>query len=65
MLQDDGQTLEQCKFNDYDLVTCQRSRRKFFDFLFGISWIDNLAVDGGNPGATTMPRRNLNGMYLS
>jgi hypothetical protein len=26
MLQDDNQTLEQCKFNDYDLVTCQRSR---------------------------------------
>jgi len=26
LLPDDNQTLEQCKFNDYDLVTCQRSR---------------------------------------
>jgi hypothetical protein len=27
LLQDENQTLEQCRFNDYDLVTCQRSRR--------------------------------------
>lgn len=26
ILQDDNQTLEQCRFHDYDLVTCQRTR---------------------------------------
>jgi len=44
LLQDDNQTLEQCKFHDYDLVTCQRSR----------------SMDGLTQGATAMPRRNLN-----
>jgi len=44
LLQDDSQTLEQCKFNDYDLVTCQRSR----------------SMDGLTQGATAMPRRALN-----
>ncbi|CAF3064363.1 unnamed protein product, partial [Rotaria sp. Silwood2] len=28
LLQDDSQTLAQCKFNDYDLITCQRSTCK-------------------------------------
>ena len=28
VLQDDNQTLEQCRFHDYDLVTCQRARCK-------------------------------------
>ena len=28
ILQDDNQTLEQCRFHEYDLVTCQRTRGK-------------------------------------
>lgn len=27
VLQDENQTLEQCRLNDYDLITCQRSAR--------------------------------------
>jgi len=27
VLSDDNQTLEQCRLNDYDLITCQRSGR--------------------------------------
>lgn len=27
ILADDNQTLEQCRLNDYDLITCQRSGR--------------------------------------
>ncbi len=30
LLPNDNQTLEQCKFHDYDLVTCQKSRCKSF-----------------------------------
>ncbi|CAF3671673.1 unnamed protein product [Rotaria sp. Silwood1] len=44
LLQDDSQTLAQCKFNDYDLVTCQRSA----------------PMNGLLPDATTMLRRNMN-----
>jgi len=44
LLPNDAQTLEQCKFNDYDLITCQRAR----------------ATDGLSQGATTTPRGNMN-----
>ncbi|CAF1025931.1 unnamed protein product [Adineta steineri] len=44
VLQDDNKTLEQCKFNDYDLVTCQRTR----------------SADGLNQGANMAPRQNAN-----
>lgn len=42
VLSDDNQTLEQCRLNDYDLITCQRSGR-------------GGAADQG--ATTTMPRR--------
>ncbi|UJR13301.1 hypothetical protein I4U23_000319 [Adineta vaga] len=44
LLQDENKTLEQCKFNDYDLITCQRSR----------------SADVSNHGASGTARRNLN-----
>jgi hypothetical protein len=60
ILQDDNQTLEQCKFNDYDLVTCQRSRCMLFYLFYEIKYSNILAMDSSTQGATTMPRRNLN-----
>lgn len=32
VLQDDNQTLEECKFHDYDLITCQKARGRFESF---------------------------------
>ena len=60
ILQDENQTLEQCKFHDYDLVTCQRTRceseERFYSFTYSLF----LAADPLAQGATTMPRRNFN-----
>ena len=32
ILQDDNRTLEECKFHDYDLITCQKARGRFESF---------------------------------
>ncbi|CAF1604019.1 unnamed protein product [Adineta ricciae] len=44
LLPDENKTLEQCKFSDYDLITCQRSR----------------SAESLNNGASGGARRNLN-----
>ena len=38
LLQDDNQTLEGCKFHDYDLVTCQKTRGKFEQLGWELKW---------------------------
>ncbi|CAM2722936.1 unnamed protein product [Rotaria socialis] len=43
LLGDDNQTLAQCKFNDYDLLTCQRASGILFSICFGRMYSDKMS----------------------
>lgn len=61
LLQNENQTLAQCKFNDYDLITCQRSRCACLRLHRASSLTaSRLAADPVNPGASGAGRRHGN-----